>query len=106
MPLSPMDRILKQYQAVQPNQAELNDLENQVLRQINLASAAPAAGWLERLLIPQHRWASATATVAFSFFTAYLMLGMPNQATAQTAHSLGLNVFTSEYATPLYPILK
>jgi hypothetical protein len=106
MPLSPMNRVIKAYQSVRPNQAILHDLENHVLRQINLMSAAPSTNWLERLLVPQHRWASATATVAFSFFTAYLMLGMPDQAVAQTANTLGLNVFASEYATPLYQILR
>jgi len=109
MPLLPIDQLIKSYQAVKPDQARLRDLENQVLWQINACAVTPQTNWLEQLFTPRNRWASTTATVAFSFFSAYMALvtfGTPIQSTTPTSQVLSLNVFTSEYATPLYPILR
>lgn len=106
MPLLPIDEAIHAYRTLRPDEAKLHELEIQVLRQINAGNASSLANWLEHLFAPQHRWASAMAVIAVSFLSASMMLGTPNGATSHTAQALGLNVFSPEYATPLYPILK
>ena len=106
MPLLPLDEAIHVYRTLRPDETKLHELENQVLRRINAGNASSLANWLEHLFAPQHRWASATAMVAMSFLSASMMLGASNSAAGHTVQALSLNVFSPEYATPLYPILK